>query len=110
MLSVFHSSFNFRTYVARQANSWIDDYKDWSLATGCCKQFISNNSFCPHEMDSTLCTTCYREETDDFEVYFGQYLNYFLNDNADEKCSKGGKAAYADVSISLRIYILYIGE
>ncbi|KRT84519.1 Hedgehog receptor [Oryctes borbonicus] len=85
------------TYIARQSNSWIDDYKDWSVATGCCRQFVSNSSFCPHETrPASLCIACYREENDDFEAYFGKYLNYFLNDNPDELCSKGGKAGYAD--------------
>ncbi|XP_017854983.2 NPC intracellular cholesterol transporter 1 isoform X2 [Drosophila busckii] len=37
------------TYIARPASSWIDDYFDWSLSTGCCKYNPSNGSFCPHQ-------------------------------------------------------------
>lgn len=85
--------------MARPSNSWIDDYRDWSIADECCKQFLSNQSFCPHETSpADLCTSCKRAETDDFEEYFGIYLNYFLNDNSDATCAKGGLAAYADVS------------
>ncbi|KAK9747109.1 Niemann-Pick C1 N terminus [Popillia japonica] len=85
------------TYIARQSNSWIDDYRDWSVADSCCRQFVSNSSFCPHAtIPADLCVACNRAEEDDFEQYFGQYLNYFLNDLPDDTCSKGGKASYAD--------------
>lgn len=30
--------------------------------------------------------------------YFAKYLSYFLTDNPDPTCAKGGHAAYADVS------------
>ncbi|KAI4468752.1 npc intracellular cholesterol transporter 1 [Holotrichia oblita] len=87
------------TYIARQSNSWVDDYKDWSVADACCREFVSNSSFCPHTTTpASLCIACNRADEDDFEEYFGQYLNYFLNDIPDATCSKGGKASYADVS------------
>lgn len=91
----------FRTYVATQASSWVDDFKDWSETNGCCKYFRSNDSFCPHTYNSTMCASCIISNYPDmtWNEYFVKYLSYFLNDNPDATCAKGGHAAYADVSI-----------
>lgn len=40
--------FLFRTYIAKPASSWMDDYVDWSGLPGCCRYFPANDSFCPH--------------------------------------------------------------
>lgn len=91
--------FHVSTYIARQASSWIDDFIDWSTGNDCCKYFISNNSFCPHEIvDENICQSCTRKPDDDWETYFKRYLSYFIMDNPDANCAKGGHAAYADVS------------
>lgn len=37
-----------KTYIARPASSWIDDYFDWSALPSCCAYFPNNGSFCPH--------------------------------------------------------------
>lgn len=37
-----------RTYIAKPASSWMDDYIDWSGLPGCCRYFPTNSSFCPH--------------------------------------------------------------
>ncbi|XP_022904065.2 NPC intracellular cholesterol transporter 1 homolog 1b-like [Onthophagus taurus] len=85
------------TYVARPASSWIDDYRDWSLNDKCCKYFLSNDTFCPHTVTNhKICGKCGRSDDDDFQKYFPKYLNYFLNDNPDDMCSKAGHASYYD--------------
>ena len=39
-----------RTYIARPASSWIDDYFDWSTAaTSCCRYDEATGDFCPHD-------------------------------------------------------------
>ncbi|XP_046427089.1 NPC intracellular cholesterol transporter 1 isoform X2 [Neodiprion virginianus] len=84
-----------RTYIGKQASSWLDDYVDWSGIDGCCKQF-KNNSFCPNH--GFLCKSCNINFTNykrpDKES-FDTFLPYFLDDNPDQQCAKGGHAAYA---------------
>ncbi|XP_030383524.1 NPC intracellular cholesterol transporter 1 [Scaptodrosophila lebanonensis] len=84
------------TYVARPASSWIDDYFDWTTASGCCRYHKDNGSFCPHQNIS--CAKCnirknslQRPDQQDF----GKYLPYFLMDNPDDQCAKAGHAAYS---------------
>ncbi|XP_065341040.1 NPC intracellular cholesterol transporter 1 homolog 1b-like [Cloeon dipterum] len=88
------------TYLANAPSSWLDDYFDWTLVTGCCKYFALNDSFCPHNYGiSQGCSPCeisYREDgvrpvVEDFE----KYISFFLQDNPDSNCAKGGRAAYA---------------
>ncbi|KOX79311.1 Niemann-Pick C1 protein [Melipona quadrifasciata] len=86
-----------RTYIAKPASSWIDDYIDWSQLPMCCKYFVSNNTFCPHTGSSSYCSSCNittnnisRPIPTDFE----RYVSFFLQDNPDEMCAKGGHAAY----------------
>ncbi|KAJ8952600.1 hypothetical protein NQ318_004147 [Aromia moschata] len=88
------------TYIAAQANSWLDDFKDWSDTEKCCKYFKSNTSFCPHTMMSTVCESCYysliqEQENITRDQYYKKYLPHFLNDNPDTTCAKGGHASYA---------------
>lgn len=101
--SVF-TFFNPSTYIAAQPTSWIDDFKDWSETSGCCKYFYSNNSFCPHTHDGSLCGSCAIANFPDmtWEEYFEKYLPYFLNDNPDTSCAKAGHASYVDVSFLRR--------
>ncbi|KAL9926013.1 NPC intracellular cholesterol transporter 1 isoform X3 [Glossina fuscipes] len=84
-----------KTYIARPASSWIDDFFDWSQATSCCKYRPENGGFCPHT--DTTCNTCVikrnklqRPDKEDF----GKYLPFFLQDNPDDSCAKAGHAAY----------------
>lgn len=37
----------------------------------------------------------------DQEDLFNKYFPYFLEDNPDETCPKGGHAAYADVNLQI---------
>lgn len=93
------------TYIARQASSWMDDFVDWSNAEECCRMFPGNASFCPHQTPG--CDQCtFRKENDNRLDYFHKHLPYFLNDNPDTNCGKGGHPAYGDVSILIRLLML----
>jgi len=39
------------SYLANAPSSWLDDYFDWTLVTGCCKYFAINDSYCPHNCE-----------------------------------------------------------
>ncbi|XP_063244336.1 NPC intracellular cholesterol transporter 1 isoform X2 [Bacillus rossius redtenbacheri] len=86
-----------RTYIARPASSWLDDYVDWSTSPSCCKIFPNNHSFCPH--DTYTCDDCNiavntslnRPKPEEFR----KYLPFFLEDNPTASCSKAGHAAYS---------------
>ncbi|PSN54935.1 Niemann-Pick C1 protein [Blattella germanica] len=62
----------------------------------CCKYFPQNNSFCPH--GDYACPKCKMVKDPETErptpYYFEKYIPYFLQDNPDESCPKGGHAAY----------------
>ncbi|KAL6430199.1 hypothetical protein ACFW04_007740 [Cataglyphis niger] len=85
-----------RTYIAKPASSWMDDYIDWSGLPGCCKYFPANNSFCPHN-DRGNCLTCnitLNKYNRPVPMDFDKYVSFFLQDNPDETCAKGGHASY----------------
>lgn len=76
-----------RSYIARPASSWIDDYIDWSQLQGCCKVFNGNSSFCPHSKSDPPCKICNITLSDvkrPKEENFKKYLPFFLQDNPDE--------------------------
>nr|XP_031835658.1 NPC intracellular cholesterol transporter 1 isoform X4 [Nomia melanderi] len=85
-----------RTYIAKPASSWLDDYIDWTQLSYCCKYFVANNSFCPHSEFTNRCASCNissvhgRPTAPEFE----KYVSFFLQDNPDESCAKAGHAAY----------------
>ncbi|XP_011329204.1 NPC intracellular cholesterol transporter 1 isoform X4 [Ooceraea biroi] len=84
------------SYIAKPASSWMDDYIDWSGLPGCCRYFPTNSSFCPHT-DRAHCTVCnitLNEYNRPVAVDFDRYVSFFLQDNPDETCAKGGHAAY----------------
>ncbi|XP_070506187.1 NPC intracellular cholesterol transporter 1 homolog 1b-like [Chironomus tepperi] len=90
------------TYIAKPASSWLDDYFDWSELSSCCR--IDGTSFCPHTSDD--CKSCNISHNDlnrpvpkDFE----KYVSFFLEDNPDATCAKGGHAAYKN-AIKLNDY------
>ncbi|EEB19581.1 Niemann-Pick C1 protein precursor, putative [Pediculus humanus corporis] len=85
------------SYLAKSPSSWIDDYFDWlSNSNSCCKEFKVNSSFCPHQREEG-CQSCqihlvdWRPTKNDFK----KYLPYFLNDNPDVNCVKGGHPLYS---------------
>ncbi|XP_066258560.1 NPC intracellular cholesterol transporter 1 homolog 1b-like [Euwallacea similis] len=88
------------TYISSQSNSWLDDFYDWAATEKCCKYFNDNSSFCPHTYTTDLCGSCdYATVTTndpkmDKSTYYSNYLPYFLMDNPDPTCAKGGHASY----------------
>ncbi|XP_011704595.1 PREDICTED: Niemann-Pick C1 protein isoform X2 [Wasmannia auropunctata] len=84
-----------RTYIAKPASSWMDDYIDWSGLSDCCKYFPTNSSFCPHTGRSCKsCNITLNEFNRPMPVDFDRYISFFLQDNPDDVCAKGGHAAY----------------
>ncbi|XP_050509784.1 NPC intracellular cholesterol transporter 1 isoform X4 [Diabrotica virgifera virgifera] len=86
------------TYIAKPSSSWIDDYFDWAENDKCCKKYANDSSFCPHNTKGFVCKMCNikfqgvenRPVPEDFQ----RYVSFFLRDNPDENCPKGGHAAY----------------
>ncbi|CAH0550205.1 unnamed protein product [Brassicogethes aeneus] len=83
------------TYLSVQSNSWVDDFKDWSDSENCCFYNVnSNNTYCPHATH-TNCKSCSFSATGvSREEYFKKYFSFFLLENPDVECAKGGHAAY----------------
>ena len=73
-----------QTYIAKPANSWLDDYLNWFETPKCCCVF-KNSSFCPSTLDQVNCKRCKKNDENDFK----NYLNFFLSDIPTLKCSKG---------------------
>lgn len=82
------------TYISSQSNSWLDDFTDWSDSEKCCKYFYGNSSFCPHTYSNTMCGSCYFNNSMTRSEYFNKYLPFFLMDNPDSTCAKGGHPSY----------------
>jgi len=90
------------TTIATPASSWIDDYFSWAAPsvgnTPCCRVATNDSDqFCPASEKKKKCESCdvkqnslSRPSKEDFE----KYLPFFLKDNPDEYCPKGGHAAY----------------
>lgn len=99
------------TYIARTASSWLDDYFDWSAISGCCKYFPRNQSFCPHSNGN--CLKCHITSTSKGRpdpLDFDKYLPYFLEDNPDAECVKGGHAAYKNAVYLKKLNGTYLHE
>ncbi|KAF2896926.1 hypothetical protein ILUMI_09250 [Ignelater luminosus] len=86
------------TYLSRPSSSWIDDYIDWSGITACCKYNTSSGEFCQHSDSSKFCKPCNIVQQPDIGrpnvTGFEHYISFFLQDNPDAECAKGGHAAY----------------
>nr|XP_033342938.1 NPC intracellular cholesterol transporter 1 isoform X2 [Megalopta genalis] len=103
-----------RTYIAKPAASWLDDYIDWTQFPSCCKYFVGNNSFCPHAEFSNRCTTCNISAVDGrpTPMEFEKYVSFFMQDNPDENCAKAGHAAYGhgvDYTTNLKTGLSQVG-
>uniref|UniRef100_A0A915EUI0 SSD domain-containing protein n=1 Tax=Ditylenchus dipsaci TaxID=166011 RepID=A0A915EUI0_9BILA len=89
-----------RSFISHPPMNWIDDYVDWLRPLGstpCCRQFISNDSFCsPNVKGDNLCTPCDvpfidgRPHPNNFYVF----LPNFLSENPSKSCVSAGHAAY----------------
>lgn len=90
-----------RSYIAHPAASWIDDYHSWiNPSVTCCRQFISNGSFCDSSVqEASLCKPCVTDGqlNSSWPVgdVFREFLPWFLVDNPNAVCPKGGHAAYS---------------
>ncbi|XP_017782929.1 PREDICTED: Niemann-Pick C1 protein isoform X2 [Nicrophorus vespilloides] len=85
------------SYISKPSNSWIDDYFDWSSIPSCCKYDTSTGGFCPHESTSNKCDRCMittEKNSRPNATGFEKYVSFFLQDNPDATCAKGGHAAY----------------
>jgi len=90
------------TTIATPASSWLDDYFSWAAPSvgnlPCCRVVVNDSSeFCPANEKIKTCESCdvhhnnlLRPSKEDFS----KYLPFFLKDNPDMFCSKGGHAAY----------------
>ncbi|KAJ2940417.1 hypothetical protein O0L34_g97 [Tuta absoluta] len=87
------------TYIAQPPSSWLDDFYDWSSQPGCCKYHTATGAFCPHDSDDQDCVNCditqVPPEMRPNSTAVKYYVPWFLKDNPDESCPKGGHAAYA---------------
>lgn len=86
--------------IAQIGTTWLDDYYDWLRhrgATPCCRFDDNTNKFCstnsPANRNCHVCTRTTARETIT-ESEFQTYLPYFLKDNPNLKCAKGGHAAH----------------
>lgn len=103
------SKFSNTTFIANPAQSWIDDFFDWSK--DCCLQKVEE--FCPTDVSQINDDDYgdFDEETDKMLNEFCQFcpgrghqrpnpgqfkdsIRWFLLDNPSENCPKAGHAAY----------------
>ncbi|KAL7053642.1 hypothetical protein AAHC03_026939 [Spirometra sp. Aus1] len=92
----FASKFPAYYYVASPASSWVDDFFDWSGTSKCCRVYKNDSTtFCPPSDTMGNCTSCPLSNRRPYPENFTQYLPYFLRQNPDQVCPKGGKAAYS---------------
>jgi len=87
------------THLGIPANSWIDDYFDWLSSGDCCSVYLNDtNKFCPSSVNRSLCLACpvgFVPDTNRPNVTeFYRYLDFYMGDNPNTKCAKGGHAAY----------------
>ncbi|XP_053611074.1 NPC intracellular cholesterol transporter 1 isoform X2 [Plodia interpunctella] len=86
------------TYIAQPPNSWLDDFFDWAALASCCKYFPGNGTFCPNS-GVPSCRKCNipleGAERRPAPADFRRYVPFFLRDNPNAGCAKGGHAAYS---------------
>ncbi|XP_006051366.1 NPC1-like intracellular cholesterol transporter 1 [Bubalus bubalis] len=90
------------SYLAIPASSWVDDFIDWLTSSSCCRLYISGpnkDEFCPSTVNSLACLkTCVSPTSGSARPsveQFHRYLPWFLSDEPNIKCPKGGLAAYS---------------
>ncbi|KAL1465724.1 hypothetical protein WDU94_005267 [Cyamophila willieti] len=90
------STWSNKTYIAAPSNSWLDDYFGWSASPEECCKMTESGHFCPHnQMGCDECdltpNSIGRPTVDTFQ----KFISFFLKDNPDQFCVKGGHAAYS---------------
>ncbi|KAK7091360.1 NPC intracellular cholesterol transporter 1-like [Littorina saxatilis] len=86
--------------IAHPSSSWIDDYFAWLTPGGnppCCRYNNRTAAFCPATSKDKDCVQCQvhpfekgRPQAQDFMTF----LPWYLKDNPETLCAKGGHAAY----------------
>nr|XP_018672975.1 NPC intracellular cholesterol transporter 1 isoform X2 [Ciona intestinalis] len=90
------------SHIAYPASSWLDDYFDWlKPQSSCCRHDNTGEEdvFCNATVVSTSCIACRSAQESANQSRptpdeFMKFLPWFLNDNPETKCAKGGHAAY----------------
>lgn len=97
------ASFNpSQTRIAQIGTTWLDDYYDWLRhrgSTPCCRLYENTMDFCSTNAPADAqCHACMSSTSRDkiTEQEFNQYLPFFLKDNPNIKCAKGGHAAHGN--------------
>lgn len=98
-----------RSKIAMPASSWIDDYFSWVDPSGqspCCriadqyngtkhiKERFCNATFDDKKYNCHTCLNTSQEGQRPTPEQFAHYLPYYMKDNPETKCAKGGHAAY----------------
>ncbi|CAF4106049.1 unnamed protein product, partial [Rotaria sp. Silwood2] len=87
------------TRIAQIGTTWLDDYYDWLRhrgSTPCCRLYETGDFCSTNAPSNAQCYPCTRSTTresltnDEFKTF----LPYFLKDNPNFKCAKGGHAAH----------------
>ena len=88
------------TRIAQIGTTWLDDYYDWLRhhgSTPCCRIDATTGEFCstnaPSDRNCHVCTRSTARDTIT-EKEFRRFLPFFLKDNPNHKCAKGGHAAH----------------
>lgn len=93
------------TRIAMTASSWIDDYFSWIGPNGahsCCRLLhyprSNKTEFCNATVVDPRCLPCMNESEGlrPTPEQFDKYLPFYLKDNPESKCTKGGHAAYGN--------------
>jgi hypothetical protein len=88
------------TRIAQIGTTWLDDYYDWLRhrgSTACCRVNNITGDFCPSNSPvNPKCLVCTHGTTREnlTENEFQKFLPFFLKDNPNLKCAKGGHAAH----------------
>ncbi|KAI3387963.1 hypothetical protein SNEBB_004991 [Seison nebaliae] len=95
------------TYIANSPSSWIDDYYAWSTSEACCRVYKNSGfpgKFCPSSVIDKNCIPCNISLINNrpTDQSFQSFLPFYLKDNPNSKCAKGGHAAYAQL-VNLKI-------
>ncbi|XP_060012175.1 NPC1-like intracellular cholesterol transporter 1 [Lagenorhynchus albirostris] len=98
----YAAEFPDESYLAIPASSWVDDFIDWLSSPSCCRLYVfgpNKDEFCPSTVNSLACLkNCMRHTAGSVRPsveQFHKYLPWFLKDEPNIKCPKGGLAAYS---------------
>uniref|UniRef100_A0A8C9BWG2 NPC1 like intracellular cholesterol transporter 1 n=1 Tax=Phocoena sinus TaxID=42100 RepID=A0A8C9BWG2_PHOSS len=98
----YATEFPDESYLAVPASSWVDDFIDWLSSSSCCRLYVfgpNKDEFCPSTVNSLACLkNCMRHTAGSVRPsveQFHKYLPWFLSDEPNIKCPKGGLAAYS---------------